>query len=105
MNKYDLGNIFDDKSIKNIYGGDKIKKYKKLISDYSCNDCQYSVQCRGGCQVRKIINIYVIIIGKYWFLSHFVVYYTHSFKRERNDNKNGKISHTRLWRTIHKSNR
>ena len=56
MNKYDLGNIFDDKSIKNIYGGNKIKKYKKLISDYSCNDCQYSVQCRGGCQVRKIVE-------------------------------------------------
>ena len=56
MNKYDLGNIFDDKSIKNIYDGDKIKKYKKLISDYSCNGCKYSVQCRGGCQVRKIVE-------------------------------------------------
>ena len=63
MNKYDLGNIFDDKSIKNIYGGDKIKKYKKLISDYSCNGCQYSVQCRGGCQARKIINI---LCYNYW---------------------------------------
>ncbi len=56
MNKYDLGNIFTDKSIKNVYAGDKIKEYKKLISDYDCKDCEYHSQCRGGCQVRKIVE-------------------------------------------------
>ena len=56
MNKYDLGNIFEDISIKDIYKSDKIKNYKKLISDYHCEDCKYSPQCRGGCQIRKIVE-------------------------------------------------
>lgn len=56
MNKYDLGNIFIDKSIKEIYQGQKIAKYKEMISDYQCNDCKYHSQCRGGCQVRKIVE-------------------------------------------------
>lgn len=56
MNKYDLGNIFEDKSIKNIYSGEKIRKYKELISDYDCKECLYHSQCRGGCQVRKIVE-------------------------------------------------
>ena len=38
MNKYDLGNIFKDKSIENIYKSNKIKDYKKYISDYDCKD-------------------------------------------------------------------
>ncbi len=56
MNKYDLGNIFKDKSMKTIYSNDKIQKYKKLISDYDCKDCKYHPQCRGGCQVRKVVE-------------------------------------------------
>ncbi len=56
MNKYNLGNIFENKSMKNIYAGDRIKKYKSLISDYDCKDCGYHEQCRGGCQVRKIVE-------------------------------------------------
>ena len=56
MNKYDLGNIFKDKSIENIYKSNKIKDYKKYISDYDCKDCNYHSQCRGGCQVRKIVE-------------------------------------------------
>lgn len=56
MNKYDLGNIFEEKSIKSIYAGNKIKEYRKLISDYDCKDCKFHSQCRGGCQVRKIVE-------------------------------------------------
>ncbi len=56
MNKYDLGNIFKDESIKKIYSNDKIQKYKKLIADYDCKNCNYHLQCRGGCQVRKIVE-------------------------------------------------
>lgn len=56
MNKYDLGNIFKDKSIENIYKSNKIKDYKKYISDYDCKDCNYHSQCRGGCQVRKLVE-------------------------------------------------
>lgn len=56
MNKYDLGNIFENKSIKDIYSSDKILKYRELISDYDCKECDYHTQCRGGCQVRKIVE-------------------------------------------------
>ena len=56
MNKYYLGNIFKDKSIKNIYMDDKINKYREQISDYDCKECKYHSQCRGGCQVRKVVE-------------------------------------------------
>jgi len=56
MNKYYLGNIFEDKTIKNIYLGKKIEEYKQKITDYDCGDCEYHSQCRGGCQIRKIVQ-------------------------------------------------
>ena len=56
MNKYYLGNIFKDSSIKDIYSGERIKKYKELITNYDCKNCNYHAQCRGGCQVRKIVE-------------------------------------------------
>lgn len=56
MNKYNLGNIFENKSMKDIYSGDRIQKYRAMISDYDCKDCGYHEQCRGGCQVRKIVE-------------------------------------------------
>ena len=56
MNKYDLGNIFKEKSIKNIYSGEKINRYRKLITNYECLDCKHHEQCRGGCQVRKLVE-------------------------------------------------
>lgn len=56
MNKYNLGNIFADEGIKNIYSGDKIDTYSKLATDYDCTGCKYHSQCRGGCQVRKVVE-------------------------------------------------
>lgn len=56
MNKYYLGNIFDAKGIKNIYCSQEIQEYRKRIQDYDCNQCKYHSQCRGGCQVRKIVE-------------------------------------------------
>ena len=56
MNKYNLGNIFENKSIKDIYEGERLKKYRSMISDYDCKGCEYHEQCRGGCQVRKIVE-------------------------------------------------
>ena len=56
MNKYYLGNIFELGGIKNIYLNEKIQKYRNKITNYNCNGCKYHSQCRGGCQVRKIVE-------------------------------------------------
>lgn len=56
MNKYDLGNIFKDEGIKNIYSGEKINTYNNSATDYNCEECIHHKQCRGGCQVRKVVE-------------------------------------------------
>ena len=56
MNSYNLGNIKDYKSITEVYKSDRIKEYYKKIKNYECGDCDYHNQCRGGCQVRKIVQ-------------------------------------------------
>lgn len=61
MNHYLLGNIYDYKSIREfLENSEKLKKYKEIISDYSCN-CYFEPSCRGGCQVRKIVEYGKII--------------------------------------------
>lgn len=56
MNEYNLGNIKDYNSIKNLYLSEAIQEYYKLIKNYSCEQCEYHPQCRGGCQVRKFVE-------------------------------------------------
>lgn len=56
MNPYELGNIFDYDSIKDLYKSDAIGEYYKKIANYDCKGCAYHKQCRGGCQVRKIVE-------------------------------------------------
>ena len=56
MNMTPLGNIFEYGSIQKLYGSKLIKDYYKKIKDYDCVDCQYHSKCRGGCQVRKIVE-------------------------------------------------
>lgn len=56
MNGYNLGNIADYKSIKDVYTSEKIANYNKLIQKYDCEQCSSHSQCRGGCQVRKFVE-------------------------------------------------
>ncbi len=56
MNNFNLGNVKDYKSISEVYTSDKIKKYYQKIKNYDCTGCQYHNQCRGGCQVRKMVE-------------------------------------------------
>lgn len=51
-----LGNIVDYDSIVDVYKSEGLKKYLKLSKNYQCNDCESHPQCRGGCQVRKIVE-------------------------------------------------
>ena len=55
MNSTYLGNIFEVESIKDIYKSEILENYKE-ISNYDCKDCKYHQKCRGGCQVRKIVE-------------------------------------------------
>lgn len=56
MNSTYLGNIFEVESIKDIYKSEILENYYKEISNYDCKDCKYHQKCRGGCQVRKIVE-------------------------------------------------
>ena len=56
MNHYNLGNIFDYGSIQDCYASEAIREYLKKTQNYDCQDCQNHSQCRGGCQVRKIVE-------------------------------------------------
>lgn len=58
MDQINLGNIYNYNSIKDMYFNEKINEYRNLSSNYSCSDddCQYHSKCRGGCQVRKIVE-------------------------------------------------
>lgn len=56
MNPIILGNIFEVDSIKDIYKTQAIGDYYKQISNYKCVNCTYHEKCRGGCQVRKIVE-------------------------------------------------
>lgn len=56
MNTTPLGNIFEYNSIQDLYSSEKIKEYYKKITNYDCGECKYHSKCRGGCQVRKIVE-------------------------------------------------
>jgi len=56
MNPYELGNIFDYDSVRDLYKSDVMQEYYKKITNYDCGDCKYHKKCRGGCQVRKIVE-------------------------------------------------
>lgn len=56
MNDYELGNITNYNSIRDLYNSDVIENYYKKIKNYDCKDCEYHGKCRGGCQVRKIVE-------------------------------------------------
>ena len=56
MNNYYLGNVKDYQSISEVYKSEKMKNYYKKIKNYNCDGCDYHSQCRGGCQVRKIVQ-------------------------------------------------
>lgn len=56
MNHYLLGNIYDFNSVKDfLENSQQLKNYIKLISNYHC-ECNLERSCRGGCQVRKIVE-------------------------------------------------
>lgn len=56
MNDTYLGNIFEVDSIRDLYKSEAMDDYYKKISSYDCKTCQYHKKCRGGCQVRKIVE-------------------------------------------------
>ena len=56
MNDTYLGNIFKVDSIREIYNSPEINNYYEKIRDYECKGCNYHEKCRGGCQVRKIVE-------------------------------------------------
>lgn len=56
MNDTYLGNIFEVDSIRDLYKSEAMDDYYKKISNYDCKTCQYHKECRGGCQVRKIVE-------------------------------------------------
>lgn len=56
MNHYLLGNIYDYKSLKDfLVNSEKLKEYIAMIGNNDCN-CDSQESCRGGCQVRKIVE-------------------------------------------------
>ncbi len=56
MNHYLLGNIYDYKSVKDfLINSEKLKEYIKKVGSNEC-DCDIQESCRGGCQVRKIVE-------------------------------------------------
>lgn len=56
MNHHLLGNIYDYNSVRDfLENSHQLKEYIKLIRSYHC-DCKLEKSCRGGCQVRKIVE-------------------------------------------------
>ncbi len=57
MNHTLLGNYYDYESLSRFLDTSKeLKEYRKSIITKSCFSCQSYKQCRGGCQVRKIVE-------------------------------------------------
>lgn len=56
MNNYYLGNIKDYHSISEVYKSKRMDTYYQKVKNYNCDGCEYHNQCRGGCQVRKIVQ-------------------------------------------------
>lgn len=56
MNDTYLGNIFEVNSIRDLYKSEAMEDYYRKISNYNCKTCQFHEKCRGGCQVRKIVE-------------------------------------------------
>lgn len=64
MNSTLLGNYHEWGSIKKFWNESKLlKNYIENLSSDECNDCNIYSSCRGGCQVRKIVE-YGSIKGK-----------------------------------------
>lgn len=56
MNHYLLGNIYEYKSVKDfLENSNRLKEYIAMIENNDCN-CTIQESCRGGCQVRKIVE-------------------------------------------------
>jgi len=58
MDDYDLGSYSEWRSIKKFWDeSEKLKKYLGLVqNNKECDGCKLYKQCRGGCQVRKIVE-------------------------------------------------
>lgn len=64
MNDYDLGSYYDHMTIENFLNtSDKLKKYLTTVDNEECHSCSSYSMCRGGCQVRKIVEYGEIIGG------------------------------------------
>ena len=56
MNHHLLGNIYEYKSVKEfLANSNRLKEYIAMIENNDCN-CTIQESCRGGCQVRKIVE-------------------------------------------------
>lgn len=57
MNHVVLGNYYDYGSMRNFFDlSEKLTSYGKMIDKAECHDCTIYSTCRGGCQVRKIVQ-------------------------------------------------
>lgn len=57
MNHIVLGNYYDYGSMKKFYDTSKeLEKYARRIDYKECYECRLYQSCRGGCQVRKIVQ-------------------------------------------------
>lgn len=56
MNHIVLGNYYDYSSMKEFYSSNKLTDYAKRIDYTECYNCKLYRSCRGGCQVRKIVQ-------------------------------------------------
>ncbi len=57
MNHIVLGNYYDYGSMKNFFDtSTKLASYGKSIDLEECHNCSIYATCRGGCQVRKIVQ-------------------------------------------------
>lgn len=57
MNDTVLGNYHDYNSIRKfLLCSDKLADYIKMVDNEECHSCEAYTMCRGGCQVRKIVE-------------------------------------------------
>lgn len=72
MNDTELGNYYDDESVMNVYRyNSTVNDYKEKIVNEACDGCDVYSYCRGGCQVRKIVqNGEISGMDPYCYLKH-----------------------------------
>lgn len=64
MNDTNLGNYYEYGSMKSFFSSaESLDTYLSIIKCEECNSCNIYPLCRGGCQVRKIVE-YGRIVGK-----------------------------------------